>query len=133
VSELGAQRHRARERALELLYEIDMKAQPAQVVLASLSLAPDPYTMTLIDGVSANGEQIKDLISKFSTDWTFDRIALVDRLIMSIAVTELLLPEPPPLAVVLDEAIEMAKTFSSEGAPSYINGVLAAIAASLAG
>jgi len=58
--------------------------------------------------------------------WSLDRIALIDRLIMIMAIGELLLDDAPPRAVVMDEAVEMAKVFSTDGSASFVNGVLAA-------
>ena len=60
--------------------------------------------------------------------YALQRIALVDRLIMTLAVGEMLMENPPPPAVILDEAVEMAKVFSTDGSSSFVNGVLSAIA-----
>ena len=60
-------------------------------------------------------DRANDLISEFSIDWPLDRIALIDRLIMTLAIGEMLMENAPPLAVILDEAVEMAKVFSTDG------------------
>ena len=72
--------------------------------------------------------ELPGLISEFAIDWPLERIAIVDRLIMTLAVGELMLDDAPPLAVIFDEAVELAKTFSTDGAPSFVNGVLSAMA-----
>jgi transcription antitermination protein NusB len=123
----GPERHRARERALEILYEASIKGRPVGEVLAGVTLAPDPYTTALVESVGAHRERADELIGACAIDWPLERMALVDRLIMTLAVGELLLPEPPPPAVILDEAVELAKVFSTEESPSFVNGVLAAV------
>jgi transcription antitermination protein NusB len=128
VSELGRRRHHARERALELFYESAIKERSVTVILNELNVRPDEYTATLLASASRHQNEANALISEYSIDWPIDRIALVDRLIMTLAVGELLLDEAPPLAVVLDESVELAKTFSTDGSASFVNGVLSAIA-----
>lgn len=123
----GPERHRARERALEILYEASIKGRPAGDVLAGANLRPDPYTVSVIESAEAYRARIDELIGACAIDWPLDRMALVDRLIMTLAIAELLLPEPPPTAVILDEAVELAKVFSTESSPSFVNGVLAAV------
>ncbi|HQU26455.1 MAG TPA: transcription antitermination factor NusB [Acidimicrobiales bacterium] len=125
---LGPERHRARERALEILYEAAIKERPAREVLATLPLAPDPYTAVLVDSAEAHRDRAEALIAECAIDWPLERIALVDRLVMTLAVGEMLLADPPPLAVILDEAVELAKVFSTEGSASFVNGVLATLA-----
>jgi N utilization substance protein B len=131
VSELGTQRHRARERALEILYESNIKGRPVANILQELALRPDPYTVALVVSTEQNRARADELISEYSQDWTLERLALMDRLIMTMAIGELLLEEPPPTAVVLDEAVELAKVFSTEASASFVNGVLSSCAAHL--
>jgi transcription antitermination protein NusB len=128
VSELGQQRHRARERALEILYEANMKDRPASVVLFELALEPDPYTLELLRAAEAATAQAEDLITRFSDSWPLERIAVVDRLIMTLAVGEMQLKDAPPRAVILDEAVQLAKEFSTDGSGSFVNGLLSTIA-----
>jgi transcription antitermination protein NusB len=128
VSELGRNRHRARERALEIFYESAIKERPVAVIVTELNTRPDEYTLALLTSAAANQPRANELISEFSIDWPLDRIALVDRLIMTLAVGEMLLESPPPSAVILDEAVELAKVFSTDGSSSFVNGVLSSIA-----
>ena len=128
MSELGAQRHRARERALEISYEATMKGRSMTSVLDDLAVRPDDYTVALIEATDAHRDEAEALIGEFAVDWPLERIAVVDRLIMTMAVGELLMEDAPPVAVVLDESVELAKIYSTEGSPSFVNGVLSSIA-----
>jgi N utilization substance protein B len=128
VSELGAARHRARERAVELLYEAAMKDRPVAVVVSELAVPPDEYTAALLVATGAHEQLALDLISRYSIDWTLERMALLDRLILTLATSEMLMDDAPPKAVILDEAVELAKTYSTDGSPSFVNGVLSSIA-----
>ena len=126
MSELGIARHRARERAFELLYELSIKDRSVAAVVNELPVAPDPYTVALLRAVEDHREWAEELLAEFSTERTLERMDMVDRLIMTLALCELRMEEPPPRAVILDEAVEFAKVYSTDGSPSYVNGVLAA-------
>jgi transcription antitermination protein NusB len=128
VSELGRNRHRARERALEIFYESAIKERPVAVIVTELNTRPDEYTLSLLTSAESHQPRANELISEFSIDWPLERIALVDRLIMTLAVGEMLMENPPPPAVILDEAVELAKVFSTDGSSSFVNGVLSSIA-----
>ena len=128
MSELGRSRHRARERALEIFYESAIKERPVAVIVTELNTRPDEYTLSLLTSAESHQPRANELISEFSIDWPLERIALVDRLIMTLAVGEMLMENPPPPAVILDEAVELAKVFSTDGSSSFVNGVLSSIA-----
>lgn len=132
MSELGARRHRSRARALELLYEAAMKERPASVIVAELPVPPDDYTAVLLSAVSTHEGYAIELIERFSIDWPLDRMALIDRLVLILATSEILMVDAPPTAVILDEAVELAKTYSTDASPSFVNGVLSSIAEELA-
>ena len=97
-------------------------------ILDDLNTRPDEYTIALLTSAARHEVEANELIAEFSIDWPLERIALVDRLIMTLAVGEMLMDNAPPLAVILDEAVELAKTFSTDGSPSFVNGVLSSIA-----
>jgi N utilization substance protein B len=128
VSELGRSRHQARERALEIFYESTIKERPATVIVNELNVRPDNYVIALLTSAELNQSRANELMSEFSIDWPLDRIALIDRLIMTLAIGEMLMENAPPLAVILDEAVQMAKVFSTDGSSSYVNGVLSSVA-----
>lgn len=128
MSELGRSRHQARERALEIFYESTIKERPATVIVNELNVRPDNYVIALLTSAELNQSRANELMSEFSIDWPLDRIALIDRLIMTLAIGEMLMENAPPLAVILDEAVEMAKIFSTDGSSSFVNGVLSSVA-----
>ena len=128
MSELGAQRHLARERALELLYESSIKERPVATIVKDLPAPPDPYTVVLLTAADAHRATAHELIGANAIDWPLERIALIDRLVMELAIGELLLDDSPPRAVVLDEAVEIARTYSGDNAPYFVNGILTAVA-----
>ena len=96
--------------------------------MSDLNVRPDNYVLALLNSAEQHQARADELIGEFSIDWPLDRIALIDRLIMTLAIGEMLMENAPPLAVILDEAVEMAKVFSTDGSSSFVNGVLSAIA-----
>jgi len=120
-------RHLARERALELLYEAELKGVTPHEVVTALPVAPDRLVSTLVADAEAAREVAEAAIADAATGWPLERMAVIDRLIMVLAVGELLGASPPPDAVVLDEAVELAKTYSTDASPRFVNGVLAAV------
>jgi transcription antitermination protein NusB len=128
-AEAAAPRHQQRERALSLLYEAELKGETPLVVLAGLPVRPDPYVCTLLEGVEATRLEADGLITAASVGWPLDRMAVIDRLVLRLAAAELLDPDGPPLAVVIDEAVELVKTYSTDESGSFVNGILSTIAA----
>jgi N utilization substance protein B len=128
LSDLGLTRHLARERALEIFYEATIKERSVLTVLSELPVQPDGYTILILTSAAAHQESANELISRYSIDWPLERLAVVDRLVMTMAIGEMLMDDPPPVAVILDEAVELAKVYSTEGSASFVNGVLAACA-----
>lgn len=121
-------RHRARERALGLLYEAESKSEPPDVVIARLPLAPEPYARALAEGVGRRQGAIDELIAGSASGWRLERMPSIDRQVLRIAVFELLERAEVPVAVVLDEAVQLAKDYSTEDSGRFVNGVLAALA-----
>ena len=124
-------RHLSRERALELLYEADLKGVSVREVVSSLPVAPDPFVVTLVEDAEAARAVAEAAIRDAAVDWPLERMAVLDRLVMVLAVGEVMGTSPPPDAVVLDEAVELAKTFSTDASPRFVNGVLATVLPSL--
>jgi N utilization substance protein B len=123
------ERHQSRERALSLLYEAELKGDTPASVVAALPVAPDPFARALVDGAEAHRSEADALIAEASVGWPRDRMAVVDRLVLRLAVAELLDAAGPPVAVVIDEAVELAKTYSTEESGGFVNGVLSTVAA----
>jgi N utilization substance protein B len=122
------ERRRSRERALEMLYEAESKGVTPDVLLAELQVRPEQYATELIRGVVERAVEIDDLIVRHSKEWALDRMPVVDRQLLRMATFELLARADVPTAVVLDEAVELAKSYSTENSGRFVNGVLAAIA-----
>jgi N utilization substance protein B len=121
-------RHEARERALALLYEAEMKRLGTAQVLAALSVAPDPFTVALVEGAAAHEERIDALMAAAAKGWEVDRMPVLDRNILRLATYELIAEPDVPVAVVIDEAVELAKQYSTEFSGAFVNGVLSTIA-----
>lgn len=119
----------ARERALILLYEAESKSMAPTDVVEGQVLVPDDLTKSLVTGVEMRGREIDDLISAHAKGWTLQRMPTIDRNVLRIGTFELLGRQDVPVAVVIDEAVELAKRFSTDDSGKFVNGVLAAIAA----
>jgi N utilization substance protein B len=121
-------RHEARERALALLYEAEMKRLGTAQVLAALAVAPDPFTVALVEGAAAHEQRIDALMAAAAKGWEVERMPVLDRSILRLATYELLAEPDVPVAVVIDEAVELAKQYSTEFSGAFVNGVLSTIA-----
>lgn len=123
------ERSDARERALYLLYEAHSKGiAPADTIELQV-IAPDALTQELVIGVGRELERLDALIAAKAKGWTLARMPVLDLNVMRLAVFELLERPQVPTAVVLDEAVELAKRFSTDDSGRFVNGVLAAVAA----
>ncbi len=131
MSEDAASRHQQRERALSLLYEAELKGQSPHEVLEGLAVPPDAYVRTLLEGAEATRAEADRRITDAAVGWPLDRMAVIDRLVLRMAVAELLDQDGPPLAVVIDEAVELVKAYSTDESGSFVNGILSAIAPAL--
>jgi len=121
----------ARQRALGLLYESSLKSIPIEDVLSSLPARPDPFATQLVREVERNAQRIDTLISEASVDWELSRMPVVDLAVLRLATAELMSRPETPVAVVIDEAVELAKQFSTEDSGRFVNGVLSTVAAQL--
>ncbi len=124
---LGDERTDARERALLLLYESHTKAITPHDVLTAQVVAPDDLTRELVEGVADHRERLDRAIAAHAKGWTLARMPIIDLTIMRIAGFELLGKPDVPVAVVIDEAVELAKRFSTDDSGRFVNGVLAAL------
>jgi transcription antitermination protein NusB len=122
-------RRDARERALELIYEAECKEARIATILAALPLAPDPFAAALAIGVDGHYEDSIELLRRYARpDWPPERMPVIDRLVLCLAIEELDHHRDTPRAVVIDEAVELAKTFSTEESGKFVNGMLTSIA-----
>jgi transcription antitermination protein NusB len=122
------ERSDARERALIILYEAESKSIAPTDVIEAQVLTPDELTQLLVRGVQANGPEIDDLIASHAKGWTLRRMPTIDRNVLRIGTFELIHRPDVPIAVVIDEAVELAKRFSTDDSGKFVNGVLSAIA-----
>lgn len=121
-------RSKARKRAVDILFEADIRGTDAVSTAADRIADPDrpvqPYALTLVEGVADRRGRIDELISTYAEGWTLARMPGVDRAIIRTAVYELLWVDDVPDAVVIDEAVELAKALSTDDSPKFVNGVL---------
>ncbi|SFL16315.1 transcription antitermination factor NusB [Geodermatophilus ruber] len=126
-----AARSKARKRAVDVLYEADLRGADRLELLRERIAEGHPpvseHSVRLVEGVAEHADRIDELISRHATGWTLERLPDVDRAILRMAVFELLWVDDVPDAVVIDEAVELARALSTDDSPAYVNGVLGAI------
>jgi transcription antitermination protein NusB len=126
-----AARSKARKRALDILFEAELRGLPVLELLAerqSTGEQPVPeYAAELVRGVAAHRAQIDSLISANAVDWTLERMPAVDRNILRIGAYELLWAGDVPDGVAISEAVALAQDLSTDGSPAFVNGLLARI------
>ena len=128
---MGA-RSKARKRALDVLFEADQRGADERVVLQRISAEAtsplNPYVQELVSGIMGNRDRIDEMIATYAEGWTLDRMPAVDRNLLRIAVYELLFERETPVQVVIDEAVTLASSLSTDESPGFINGLLGRIA-----
>jgi N utilization substance protein B len=120
-------RREARERAIELAYEAEVRQITVDELLASLPLEPDRFTVELLRAEEQVRPKAEELIAARATGWSLDRMPVIDRIIMRLATAELLSLDTPT-GVVLAEAVELATRYSTDESGRFVNGVLANVA-----
>jgi len=126
-----AARSKARKRAVDVLYEADLRSRDVIELLRERVADSNPpvseHAVRLVEGAHEHAAEIDRLIGEHADGWTLDRLPDVDRAILRMAVFELLWVPDVPDAVVIDEAVELAKALSTDDSSSYVNGVLGGI------
>ncbi|MQA34184.1 transcription antitermination factor NusB [Modestobacter roseus] len=126
-----AARSKARKRAVDVLYEADLRSSdPLQVLRDRVGDDSPPvpdHAVRLVEGVVEQQARIDELIERHAQGWSLDRLPDVDRAILRMATYELLWVDDVPDAVVIDEAVTLAKALSTDDSPAYVNGVLGGI------
>jgi N utilization substance protein B len=126
-----AARSKARKRALDVLFEADQRSNDPTVTLDDWVRRADPpvpaYSSQLVAGVAANVHRIDSVLASYAEDWSLDRMPPVDRTILRLALYELLWCDEVPTAVAIDEAVELAKSLSTDESPKFVNGVLSRV------
>lgn len=127
-------RHRSREIALQLIYQMDVR--PEAVLSEVLELYPSEgereevfsYALELVSGVCENADEIAELLRDNIISWRPERMVTVDKAVISLALYEGIIGKKVPLAVAISEAVELAKAFGTEDSGRFVNGVLGRIA-----
>jgi N utilization substance protein B len=125
-----ARRSRAREVALQLLYQHDLNPDVARPVIERFvrdrlrDPGLDPFCLGLYDGVVGHVKEIDERLSAAAQNWRLPRMAVVDRNVLRLGAYELCFTPETPASVTLDEAIELARRYGSAGSPAFVNGVL---------
>ena len=129
---MGA-RTKARKRALDVLFEADQRGLDAVAVLVERVRRADPpvpeYAVEIVEGVTAHRERIDELLATYAQGWTVDRMPGVDRSLLRLSAWELLYNDDVPDAVAIDEAVELARSLSTDESPAFVNGLLARLLA----
>lgn len=130
-----ASRRKSREIAIQGLYQIEIAQQPLREVLSfkwyekekKLEESEKEYARQLIKGVVEKWKDLDTLIKTYSINWDFDRISIINRCILRLSIYSLINFRDTPAKVVLNEAVELTRTFEEERSVSFINGILNAI------
>jgi N utilization substance protein B len=123
-----APRRESRERALGLCYEREARSIGSQELLDDLPTAPDDYAVALVRGVEDHEAELDALLREYSEHWAVERMPAVDRAVLRLGCYELTYEPEVPTAVVISEAVELAKQYSTEKSGRFVNGLLARIA-----
>jgi transcription antitermination protein NusB len=125
-------RSKARKRALDILFEAELRGIPVLELLDERTALASPpvsaYAAELVRGVAEHATRIDELISEFAEGWTLDRMPAVDRNVLRIGVYELLWAPDVPDGVAISEAVLLARDLSTDASPAFVNGLLARIA-----
>ena len=121
-------RGKARKRAVDVLYEADVRGTDSRATLQERLAQADPpiasYAVDLVEGVLAHRERIDELIARYAVDWSLERMPAVDRTVLRLGAYELLWADDVPDAVAVSEAVELAGALSTDQSPGFVNGVL---------
>ncbi|HEX2131481.1 MAG TPA: transcription antitermination factor NusB [Actinophytocola sp.] len=129
---MGA-RSKARKRAVDILYAAALRdTDPLTLHAERTAVAehppPDDYATTLLEGVVAHRERIDELLTEHAEGWTLDRMPPVDLAVLRLGLYELLWAQDVPDPVAVDEAVQLAKSLSTDDSPRFVNGVLGRLA-----
>jgi N utilization substance protein B len=131
----GGARHQARELALKTLFQLESSDDDVEAVLDYHAVEDDApptavqFARGLVRGVLENRDRLDGMIAETSEHWRLDQMAKVERVILRIAIYELAIARKVPEKAAINEAIELAKTFSGDEAGRFVNGILGRVAA----
>jgi len=124
-------RREARERALALLYEAESKSITPAEVVAAQAVVPESFAIELVEGVGEHLDEIDATIRAYAEGWTLERMPSLDRALLRVGIFELTYRPEIPTGAVISEAVELAKTFSTDSSGKFVNGLLSAVATDL--
>ncbi len=124
-------RSKARKRALDVLYECEVRGLPLGQTLDERVLAGEPpvneYTVTLVRGITEHQARIDELIGTYAQGWSLERMPAVDRNVLRLGILEILYVDEVPDAVAVSEAMNLVRDRSTDDSPAFVNGVLGAV------
>lgn len=124
-------RSKARKRALDVLYECELRGLPLGQTLDERVLAGEPpvneYTVTLVRGITQHQARIDELIGTYSQGWSLERMPTVDRNVLRLGILEILYVDEVPDAVAVSEAMNLVRDLSTDESPAFVNGVLGSV------
>lgn len=124
-------RRGARKLALDILYEHEVSSRPVNDVISRYSSNPGiAFAQELVQGVVDHLQELDALIAELAIDWEMDRMPVIDKNLLRLAAFELMYSDDVPAAVAIDEAVELAKIYSTEDSSRFINGILGRVAKS---
>ena len=129
----ASSRRRARTVALQVLYEVDSVGHPWEGVSnrhlksATISEEGASFARGLVEGAIGNSAEIDRIISRLAPSWPAYQLSVVDRTLLRLAIFEMVLEKSSPPKVVINETVELAKLYGSDGSPKFVNGVLGSV------
>jgi len=123
-------RRKARELALQTLYLIDITSLPANKAFDGILRGQEmdgktlAFSKSLVEGAKTNADLLDQTIMKYSENWEIKRMAALDRNLLRLGAYEIIFETDTPVSVIIDEAVEMAKTFSTQDSGKFVNGIL---------
>lgn len=130
-------RSKARKRALDMLFQADVRGESLEAIVEAEAkrAAGEPdraaswlYAREIVDGVADHKDEIDELIASYAQGWSLERMPNVDRALLRLSTWEVLHNPEVPTAVAIDEAVELAKEYSTDDSARFVNGVLGRIA-----
>lgn len=126
--DIATHRREARERAVSLLYEAEMKSKPIAETISLLPLAPSDLVVELATGVGERTAELDALLAAaLDESWSMSRLAVLDRIVLRLGAYELSHRPEVPTGAIMNEAVELAKYFSGPEAGRFVNGVLSSV------
>lgn len=125
-----AARTKARKRALDVLFEADQRGLDPVTLLAQRIAEPGTeaalpqYSVDIVEGVLAHRERIDEVLATYAHGWTIERMPAVDRALLRIGTWEILFNDDVPDVVAVDEAVDLARSLSTDESPAFVNGLL---------